>query len=127
MKTIWIVDDDEEMIRAVQLMIKLLGFETRYFLGARPAAQELLAGRRPDLFILDISMPEVSGLDMLEFLRLRKEFKNIPVIMLSTEAAEVQVEMALSMGADGYVTKPVALEELEAAIKKAFQSHGLEA
>jgi two-component system, OmpR family, phosphate regulon response regulator PhoB len=126
MRQIWIVDDDEEMVRAVQLMLKLLDYDSRYFLGARPAAQELLAGRRPDLLILDISMPEVSGLDMLEFLRMRKEFKVIPVIMLSTEAAEVQVDMALSMGADAYVTKPVALEELEAAILRAFQAHNVE-
>ncbi|MBE3037462.1 MAG: response regulator [Chloroflexi bacterium] len=57
-----------------------------FLLGA-PAAQTLLDGGRPDLFILDINMPGVSGIDFLEFLRRRKDLKNIPVVMLSTEAA----------------------------------------
>jgi two-component system, chemotaxis family, chemotaxis protein CheY len=124
MKTIWLVDDDEEMIHAVELMIKLLDFEVRHFFSARPAAQTLLNGERPDLFVLDINMPGVSGIDFLEFLRLRKEFKNIPVVMLSTEASDVMVDQAIALGADAYVTKPVALEELEEAMKKAFKAHG---
>jgi len=124
-KQVWIVDDDEEMNRAVQLMLRLLGFRARYFLAARPAAKALLAGERPDLIVLDINMPEVTGLDFLEFLRLRKEFKNVPVVMLSTEAADMLVDKALALGADTYVTKPVALEELEAAMRKAFRSHGI--
>jgi CheY-like chemotaxis protein len=125
MKTIWIVDDDEDMIRAVQLMVKLLDYETRLFYSARLAAQTLLNGEHPDLFILDINMPEVSGIDFLEFLRHRKNTLNIPVVMLSTEAADVMVDKAMALGADSYVTKPVAIEELENAMKMAFQAHGL--
>jgi DNA-binding response OmpR family regulator len=125
MKTIWIVDDDEDMIRAVQLMVKLLDCETRLFFSARLAAQTLLNGEHPDLFILDINMPEVSGIDFLEFLRHRKNMMNIPVVMLSTEAADVMVDKAMALGADSYVTKPVAIEELENAMKMAFQAHGL--
>jgi Response regulator containing CheY-like receiver, AAA-type ATPase, and DNA-binding domains len=125
MKTIWIVDDDEDMIRAVQLMVKLLDCETRLFYSARLAAQTLLNGEHPDLFILDINMPEVSGIDFLEFLRHRKNMMNIPVVMLSTEAADVMVDKAMALGADSYVTKPVAIEELENAMKMAFQAHGL--
>ena len=125
MKTIWIVDDDEDMIRAVQLMVKLLDCETRLFYSARLAAQTLLNGEQPDLFILDINMPEVSGIDFLEFLRHRKNTMNIPVVMLSTEAADVMVDRAMALGADSYVTKPVAIEELENAMKMAFQARAL--
>jgi len=124
MITVWIVDDDEEMIHAVQMMLKLLDCESRHFFAARLAAQALLDGKRPDLFILDISMPGVSGIDFLEFLRRRKDFSNIPVVMLSSEAADVMVDHAIALGADAYVTKPVALEELEAAMKKAIGAHG---
>jgi len=123
MKTVWIVDDDEEMIHAVQLMLKLLDCEVRYFFSARSAAQTLLDGEHPDLFILDINMPEVSGNDLLEYLRRRNDMKNIPVIMLSSETADVMVDQAMVLGADAYVTKPVALEELEEAINKAFEAH----
>jgi DNA-binding response OmpR family regulator len=122
-KLIWIVDDDDEMGNAISLMLKLLDCETKYFDNPRPAAQALLAGGQPDLMILDINMPEVSGLDMLEFLRRRSEWKNLPVIMLSSEAADVTVDKAMQIGADGYVMKPVTLEELEKVMSQAFYKH----
>ena len=125
MKTVWIVDDDEEMIHAVQLMLRLLDCETRLFYSARLAAQTLINGEHPDLFILDINMPEVSGIEFLEFLRRRQDLKGIPVVMLSTEAADVVIDRALAVGADAYVTKPVSIQELEEAMKKAFQAHGV--
>jgi len=123
MKDVWIVDDDEDMSDAISLMLKLLDCKTKRFENPRPAAQALLAGGSPDLLILDINMPEVSGLDMLEFLRRRKEWKDLPIIMLSSEAADVMVEKALQMGADGYVMKPVTLEELEKVMAQAFYNH----
>jgi len=123
MKEIWIVDDDEEMGRAVSLMLKLLDCNTKYFFNPRSAAQALLAGGTPELMILDINMPEVSGLDMLEFLRRRIEWKNLPVIMLSSEAADVMVDKALKLGADGYVMKPVTIDELEKVMSQAFYNH----
>jgi CheY-like chemotaxis protein len=122
---VWIVDDDQEMIGAIRLMVKLLNCEERHFFSARPAARALLGGERPDLFILDINMPEVSGLDLLEFIRRRKDFMDLPVVMLSTEAADVMVDKAITIGADAYVTKPVAMQELDSAIKKALGAHGL--
>jgi DNA-binding NarL/FixJ family response regulator len=60
-------------------------------------------------------------MDLLEFLRRRSEWKDIPVVMLSTEAADVTVDQAMELGADGYVMKPAILEELEEAINTAFQ------
>jgi CheY-like chemotaxis protein len=123
MKNIWIVDDDEEMIYAVRLMLKLLDCEVRHFFSARLAAQALFEGGRPDLFILDINMPGVSGIDFLEFLRRRPDFGKIPVVMLSSEAADLMVDHAMELGANAYVTKPVAMEELDTAIKKALKTH----
>jgi two-component system phosphate regulon response regulator PhoB len=124
MNKVWIVDDDEEMVQAVQLMFKLLDCETRYFFSPRPAAQALLSNECPDLLVLDINLGEVSGIDLLEFIRRRPEWKELPVIMLSTEASDVMVDRALALGADAYVTKPVALDELEAAMNKALLAHG---
>lgn len=124
MKKIWIVDDDEEMARAVTLMLRLLDCETRHFLNARLAGKAILEGQRPDLLILDINMPEVNGIMMLEFVRQRKDVKNLPVIMLSSEATDLQVDEAINKGADAYITKPVSLEELDEAMKTAFRKHG---
>ncbi|MCL4528554.1 MAG: response regulator [Chloroflexi bacterium] len=123
MKQIWIVDDDEEMIRAIRLMLKLLNCEVTSYLSARSAASAFASRHQPDLLILDINMPEVTGLDLLEFLRRRGGWKDLPIIMLSTEAADVTVDKALELGADGYVSKPVTIEELEKVMNAAFQKH----
>ena len=116
MKAAWIVDDDEEMSHAVKLMLQLLEFDVSTFPNARSAGQALLAGRRPDLLVLDINMPEVTGIDFLEFVRSRAEFKHLPVVMLSTETADQQVDEALRLGANEFVFKPVTIEELERAV-----------
>ena len=121
MKQVWIVDDDEEMARAMSMMLELLDCQATNFLHARIAAQTLLTGERPDLLVLDINMPEVSGLDLLEFLRRRPEWLDLPIVMLSSEAADVTVDEAMELGADGYVMKPVTLEELRKALEMALQ------
>ena len=121
MRQVWIVDDDEEMNQAIGLMLKVLDCEVMSFHRARPAVQTLLTGKRPDLLILDINMPEVSGLDVLEFLRRRKEWKELPIIMLSSEAADSMVDKTLQMGANSYLIKPVTIEELEKAIAIVIQ------
>ena len=120
MRQVWIVDDDEEMNRAIGLMLKILDCEVRAFHNARSVVQTLLSGKTPELLILDINMPEVSGLDVLEFLRRRKEWKDLPIIMLSSEAAESMVDKTLQMGADSYLMKPVTMEELEKAMAAAI-------
>ncbi|MFO3796650.1 MAG: response regulator [Anaerolineales bacterium] len=113
----WIVDDDEEMGRAISLMLKLLGYESRQFLNARQAGRALLQGRSlPQVILLDINMPEVSGLDFLEFLRSRAQWRSLPVVMLSSETADPMIDRALALGANAYITKPVLLEELQRAL-----------
>jgi len=123
MRDIWVVDDDEEMSRAVGLMLKLLECNVTTFHNVRAAAQNFAVGKKPDLLILDINMPEVSGLDMVEFLRRRSETKDLPIVMLSSEATDIIVDQALALGADSYVMKPVTIEELEKAMANAFYKH----
>jgi DNA-binding response OmpR family regulator len=123
MKRVWIVDDDEEMTRAIGLMLKMLDCEVMSFRNARSAAQRLLTGKSPQLLLLDINMPEISGLDLLEFLRRRPEWKELPIIMLSSESADSTVDKALLLGADAYIMKPATIEELEKAMTTALRNH----
>ena len=123
MRNIWTVDDDEEMSRAIGLMLKLLDCEVTSFNNVRSAAQLIVSGRKPDLLLLDINMPEVTGLDMVEFLRRREDTRHLPIVMLSSEAADTMVDRAMELGADSYVMKPVTIEELEKAMATAFYKH----
>lgn len=123
MREIWVVDDDEEMSRAVGLMLEMLECNVTAFKSIRRAAQTFVAGNKPDLIILDVNMPEVSGLDMVEFLRRRPESMALPIVMLSSEATDSMVDRAMELGADSYITKPVTIEELEKAMATAFYKH----
>jgi two-component system chemotaxis response regulator CheY len=113
---IWFVDDDYEMCQAVRLMLGLLNHEMRQFNNPRIAAVSLNQGEKPDLLLLDINMPEVNGIDLLEYIRRRPEWKDLPILMFSSEATDQQIDECLKLGADGFVGKPVTIDELETAI-----------
>lgn len=123
MRNVWVVDDDEEMSRAISLMLGLLDCHVTVFHTVRAAAHKIVSGKQPDLLILDINMPEVSGLDMVEFLRRRAATKELPIVMLSSETTDLIVDRALELGADAYVMKPVTVDELEKAMATAFYKH----
>jgi CheY-like chemotaxis protein len=123
MRQVWVVDDDEEMNRAIGLMLHVLDCEVTSFHNARSAAQKLLTGKTPELLILDINMPEISGLDLLEFLRRRMEWKELPIVILSSESADSLADKALQLGADAYIMKPVTIEELEKAMETSIHKH----
>ena len=119
MNQAWMIDDDEEMSQALKMMMKLLGYELRIFDNARSGALALLSGALPGLMFIDLNMPEVSGLDLLEFIRSKPRWNQLPVIMLSAETADVTVDDALLRGADGYLFKPVSMKELKEGITRA--------
>ncbi len=119
----WIIDDDDEMRQAIKLMLELLEFKVEIYRDAPSASRDLLAGVQPDVIILDIMMPGVSGIDMLEFMRQQRDFTHVPIVMLSSETTDVQVDEAMELGADAFVFKPVTLDELENVIQKAISRH----
>ncbi len=124
-KTVWLVDDDAEMRSAMQLMFLALGYQLRQFSDGREVTRALLSGAAPDLLFLDLNMPEVAGLDILQFIRSRKEWKKLPILIVSSDSEDARVEQTMRMGADGYVFKPVSLEELEMAISTASEKRRL--
>jgi DNA-binding NtrC family response regulator len=124
-KTVWIVDDDADMRSATHLMFQLLGYDLREFADGRDVTRVLLGGESPELLFLDLNMPEVSGLDVLQFIRSRKTWKKMPILIMSSDAEDARVEQTMRMGADGYVFKPVSLEELESSISAAIEKRRL--
>jgi DNA-binding response OmpR family regulator len=117
----WMIDDDEEMAQAMKMMLKLLGFELRIFKDARSGTRALLATDPPALLFLDLNMPEVTGIDVLDFIRSKPRWSRLPVVMLSAETSDVTVDDALQRGADAYLFKPVSVAELRDGIARAYQ------
>jgi two-component system alkaline phosphatase synthesis response regulator PhoP len=108
-----VVEDDAAIAEGLALNLNLQGYRTKV-VDDGEAAYQVIKDERPDLVLLDISLPKQSGLWVLE--RLRKDDNNVPVIVLSARQNEFDKVAALQLGADDYVTKPFALAELLARV-----------
>ena len=104
MKKILMVDDVSTNIKCVLEVLKDK-YQVATAKNAR-LALELLAEINPDLIILDINMPDMDGFELLEIIKAKKEYENIPVIFLTAENDVQSEEKALGMGAAGYIMKP---------------------
>ena len=111
--TILVVEDEENFIEALTLGLKKEGFRVQV---ARDGAEALLVfdAVRPDLVLLDLMLPKVSGVDVCRELRSRSK---VPIIMVTAKGAEVDTVVGLEVGADDYVTKPYRLRELVARMR----------
>jgi len=118
---ILIVDDEPEMVRGLQDNLRFEGYET---LAATQAREGLRLALReaPDLLLLDVMMPELSGWDVLR--ALRQERVDIPVILLTARGEEVDRVLGLELGADDYITKPFSLRELLARVRAVLRRPG---
>jgi two-component system alkaline phosphatase synthesis response regulator PhoP len=118
---ILIIDDEPEMIRGLEDNLRFEGYQT---LSATNGADGLdLALREgPDLVLLDIMMPRLSGWDVLRGLRAKQ--RDLPVIMLTARGEEVDRVLGLELGADDYVTKPFSLRELLARVRAVLRRPG---
>ena len=114
---ILLVEDEEKLSRMVELELRYEGYEVEKAFDGRTGLERALAGDF-DLILLDIMLPALSGMEVLR--RLRKE-RQTPVIMLTARDAVVDKVSGLDAGADDYVTKPFAIEELLARIRAALR------
>ena len=108
-----VVEDDPAIAEGLALNLKLLGYRSEVIADGETAHARIVEGR-PDLVLLDISLPKQSGIWVLE--RLRAAQDHVPVIVLSARQDEFEKVAALRLGADDYVTKPFALAELLARV-----------
>ncbi len=122
---IFVVDDDPSILT---LMEAILEEEPVRLVGAdsgREALEELGRGLRPDLMILDLMMPGMGGLDVLQETRVMAGFEQVPVILLTARSRSEDVVVGLEAGATDYVTKPFHLAELKARVRAALRLRGL--
>ena len=107
------VDDCEPMLRLLRVNLSLDGFDVVTATNGI-SALELLEQYKPELIILDITMP---GLDGFQVLNLIRQHCNVPVVILTARCEKTALRDALASGADDYVTKPFSILELEARIR----------
>jgi DNA-binding response OmpR family regulator len=111
MTSVLVVDDDPDVCDLVTYKLEQSGFEVRRAADGDGALREV-SRRVPDLVLLDIMMPGISGLEVLERWRADPVTAGIPVVMLTAKAQENDVERGFQLGADDYVVKPFSPREL---------------
>ena len=114
---ILLVEDEEKLARMVELELSYEGYQVKKALDGRSGLELALSGGF-DLVLLDIMLPQLSGMEVLR--RLRRE-SQVPVIMLTARDSVVDKVSGLDSGADDYITKPFAIEELLARIRAALR------
>lgn len=119
-ETILLVEDEEKLARMVELELRYEGYEVEKAFDGRTGLERALSGSF-DLVLLDIMLPQLSGMEVLR--RLRRE-RSTPVIMLTARDSVIDKVSGLDSGADDYITKPFAIEELLARIRAALRKRG---
>jgi len=117
---IYAVEDDAHIQQLIKYNLETNGYRVRVF----ETGEQLLEAcdnTLPDLFILDIMLPGIDGLEVCRRLRQNPRTKNIPVIMLTAKGEEFDKVLGLELGADDYITKPFSVRELAARIKAIFR------
>jgi len=119
--TILLVEDDPDQVALAQLRLKLAGYRVRTVERAKHLSRTLREDRRPDLVLLDVMLPDGNGFDLLAKLRASPEFATLPVVMLTAKTELSDIHRGLTLGADGYITKPYSKTQLAEVIARVLK------
>jgi DNA-binding response OmpR family regulator len=112
-----IVEDESDIAGLIKHTLERSGDTDAEIVSSGDAALKVAAERIPDLIILDLNLPALSGLEVCRILRSRSEVRHVPIIMLTARTSEDDRVTGLEHGADDYVTKPFSLRELSARVR----------
>lgn len=121
-KRILVVDDDTELQNLVRILLERVGFEVIPALTVAEAVRVLRAKPLPDLVLLDLMLPDVSGMELLRQMRAKTFFDRLPVVILSALADPDQIREGLENGADRYLTKPYIAHNLIKTVQEVLRT-----
>lgn len=120
---IYITEDDDSIRELVTVALSAYSYEVESFV----SAEDCLAATEkqvPDIFLFDIMLPGMDGVQAVKILRENEQTKNTPILMLTAKSAEIDKVFGLENGADDYLTKPFGIMELAARIKALLRRSG---
>lgn len=120
---VYITEDDDSIRELVTVALSAYSYEVESFV----SAEDCLAATEkqvPDIFLFDIMLPGMDGVQAVKILREREQTKNTPILMLTAKSAEIDKVFGLENGADDYLTKPFGIMELAARIKALLRRAG---
>ncbi len=116
MPKILVVDDEKDIVELISYNLENEGYAVAKSYDGE-SALKIIRAKKPDLVILDLMLPGINGIDVCKSLRAQQATSDLPIIMLTAKADEVDKVVGLEIGADDYITKPFSVKELMARIR----------
>ncbi|HAO31890.1 MAG TPA: response regulator [Candidatus Competibacter sp.] len=120
---ILVVDDEPNIVLSLEFLMKQAGFQVRTASDGE-AALTAMAAEAPDLVLLDVMMPRKNGYEVCQAIRANPDWKAVRIIMLTAKGREVEREKGLALGADDYITKPFATQEVVERVRELLAADG---
>lgn len=118
-KKILVVDDSATIREMIKGLLEKIGYEIEMASDGFEALEKVKKAQ-PDLIVLDVNMPKMDGFRVCRLLKFDRNFRNIPIIMLTARDEEDNIKIGIKTGADLYLTKPIEPEKLIEAVNKFF-------
>jgi len=120
-KTVMIIEDEVDAAELFSEMMRINGFRVIKMFSSGPAIP-IIKQEKPDVILLDVMMPDISGLEVLRYMRREPDLANIPVIILSAKSMPGDIKIGIEAGASMYLTKPVGFLDLKHAVEKVLHT-----
>ncbi|MDX1725821.1 MAG: response regulator [Pseudomonas sp.] len=114
-KTVLIADDEPNIVISLEFLLEQAGYQVMVAHDGQEAL-EAIQRQPPDLVLLDVMLPRLSGFDVCQKIRENPQWQHMRVVMLTAKGREVEVSKGLALGANAYITKPFSTQELLAQI-----------
>ena len=114
---ILVVDDEPNIVLSLEFLMKQAGYEVQTATDGEEALQAVREDP-PNLILLDINMPKLNGYEVCEAVRANPEWKGTRIVMLTAKGRDIEREKGLAVGADDYVTKPFATQDVVAKVRE---------
>lgn len=118
--TVLVVDDEPNIVLSLEFLMKQAGYRV-YTAADGKAAMEMIQAHMPDLVLLDLNLPEMSGYEVCERLHQDPSFSRIRILMLTAKGRDVEREKGLALGADDYITKPFSTQSVVDRVKQLLE------
>ncbi len=119
-KKILVVDDKANIVLSLEFLMNKAGYDVRTASDGEEALAAIAADP-PDLILLDVNMPTKNGFEVCEAVRARNEWSHIRIIMLTAHGRDIEREKGLALGADDYLTKPFAIQEVVSKVQELLE------
>lgn len=122
---ILVIDDENDLVSTLEFNLQQEGYETRAASCGTDGLREASRPPMPALVLLDLMLPDLSGTEVCRRLRAQPETRELPIVMLTARAEEIDRVVGLELGADDYVTKPFSVRELMLRIRAVLRRRGV--